>query len=323
MTCGIYLLTNKINGKVYVGQSTDIEGRWLCHQTGRARGQPKLDRAFLKYGSGAFTYDILEVCEADVDVLNKLEVKWGVLLRAIEDGYNCKLGGRGCVVVSEETRRRISQGQKGKKLSADHIEKIRKMNKGRVHTAETRAKVSAAGMGRRCTAETREKRSRSLKGRKFSEEHRRKLSERMKGSERAIALGNLNKARRGVPLSEEHRRAVASSGVWDGRPWTDEMRAKLSGRVKSAEERKKLSEAHKGKPKSEEHRRRLSAINTDHARDARIKADLAMGQPTKHIAEAEGVHESSIYQILDRFKRDGVMVPHMLAASQRTIEMFT
>ena len=28
---GIYKITNKINGKVYIGMSVDIEGRWKGH----------------------------------------------------------------------------------------------------------------------------------------------------------------------------------------------------------------------------------------------------------------------------------------------------
>lgn len=31
MICGIYKITNKVNGKIYIGQSVDIEGRWKGH----------------------------------------------------------------------------------------------------------------------------------------------------------------------------------------------------------------------------------------------------------------------------------------------------
>ena len=36
---GIYLIRNKINGKVYIGQSTDIHRRWMEHLRS---GQPEL-----------------------------------------------------------------------------------------------------------------------------------------------------------------------------------------------------------------------------------------------------------------------------------------
>lgn len=31
MTCGIYKIVNNINGKIYIGQSIDIERRWNAH----------------------------------------------------------------------------------------------------------------------------------------------------------------------------------------------------------------------------------------------------------------------------------------------------
>lgn len=33
--CGIYKITNKINGKVYIGQSIDIYDRWKTSQNSR------------------------------------------------------------------------------------------------------------------------------------------------------------------------------------------------------------------------------------------------------------------------------------------------
>lgn len=35
---GIYKITNKITGQIYIGQSTDIERRWIEHRTPKARG---------------------------------------------------------------------------------------------------------------------------------------------------------------------------------------------------------------------------------------------------------------------------------------------
>ena len=32
MTCGIYMIQNKINGKIYIGQAVDIEDRWKIHK---------------------------------------------------------------------------------------------------------------------------------------------------------------------------------------------------------------------------------------------------------------------------------------------------
>ena len=33
MSCGIYKITNLINNKVYIGQSQNIEHRWIAHKS--------------------------------------------------------------------------------------------------------------------------------------------------------------------------------------------------------------------------------------------------------------------------------------------------
>ena len=63
-------------------------------------------------------------------------------------------------------------------LAADHI---REHNKNRVVSEETRRKMSESGKGRVHSEETRQKISESGKGRVFGEDHRRKLSGSQKG----------------------------------------------------------------------------------------------------------------------------------------------
>jgi len=46
--------------------------------------------------------------------------------------------------LSDETRAKISAALKGRKLSAEHVDKIQKSKAGYRHSAETRAKMSAA-----------------------------------------------------------------------------------------------------------------------------------------------------------------------------------
>jgi len=59
---GIYKITNKINGKVYIGQSWDIEKRWANEKSGRTNNH--LLKSFKKYGFENFHFEVLEnLCE--------------------------------------------------------------------------------------------------------------------------------------------------------------------------------------------------------------------------------------------------------------------
>lgn len=88
---GIYKITNKINGKSYIGQSNNIERRFQEHQTKGCLSRIPLDVAIQKYGKENFTYEILEKC--DTSKLNERETYWIQYYNTISNGYNCSLGG--------------------------------------------------------------------------------------------------------------------------------------------------------------------------------------------------------------------------------------
>ena len=73
MGSGIYLITNRINGKQYVGQSINLIKRWNQHKTESRRNVPRtiIDKALKKYGIENFDFDI--ILECDLDMLDKWE----------------------------------------------------------------------------------------------------------------------------------------------------------------------------------------------------------------------------------------------------------
>ena len=73
--------------------------------------------------------------------------------------------------MSEETRRKMSESNKGLKRSDESRRKMSEAHKGHIVSEETRIKISEANKGR----------TSPMKGRTLSEEHRRKLSEALKG----------------------------------------------------------------------------------------------------------------------------------------------
>lgn len=103
--CGIYKITNLINGKIYIGQSIDIYRRWKQHKKiGRNLSEDKyvkdydkvLYRAMRKYGIDSFEFSIIEKCEESM--LYKREQYWIEFYgstTAENKGYNLNDGGAG------------------------------------------------------------------------------------------------------------------------------------------------------------------------------------------------------------------------------------
>lgn len=134
-------------------------------------------------------------------------------------------------IYTEETRRKISESKKGKKLSEECKIKLSLSHSGKKHH----------NYGKHLSEEIRMKISDSLKGIKITEETRRKLSEALKGEK------NPNY---GKHPSEETRRKISKAH---------------KGKKLSDETRQKLSESHRGekayfygKHLSYEHKRRIA-----------------------------------------------------------------
>lgn len=106
---GIYKITNKLNGKAYVGQSNDIERRFKEHQQKGESSRIPLDVAIQKYGKDNFTYEILEECQ--LNELNQKEKYWISTLNTIENGYNCSEGGDQQSVGENNGRSKITEEQ--------------------------------------------------------------------------------------------------------------------------------------------------------------------------------------------------------------------
>lgn len=66
---GIYKISNKQNGKYYVGSSHNIEKRFNQHQRTLELGchhNEHLQRAWAKYGSSSFIFEVVEECTPEV-----------------------------------------------------------------------------------------------------------------------------------------------------------------------------------------------------------------------------------------------------------------
>ena len=89
---GIYKITNKLNGKVYIGQSNNIERRFKEHINKRTTAWSSIRPAILKYGVENFSFEVLEECS--IEELNKREEYWIKYYGSFgEKGYNLNPGG--------------------------------------------------------------------------------------------------------------------------------------------------------------------------------------------------------------------------------------
>lgn len=62
---GIYKIVNNVNGRVYVGRSSDIEARWLEHKKAlnkKKHFSKELQNDWDTYGKDSFSFEIVEKC---------------------------------------------------------------------------------------------------------------------------------------------------------------------------------------------------------------------------------------------------------------------
>lgn len=156
----IYLITNTINNKKYVGQTLreDINQRWKQHKAKKSIGRC-LKAAYEKHGVENFLFQIICICFNED--CNKYEEEYIKKYNTISpNGYNLESGGKNNF-THPDTKKLISEKLKGRKLSEERIEKMKQGMRNYIITDIKRKEINM-------------KISNKLKGKKLSEEEKNK-----------------------------------------------------------------------------------------------------------------------------------------------------
>jgi group I intron endonuclease len=128
----IYKITNKVNGKIYIGQTKrNYKERWYKHKNFNSPNYkcPILKQAFIKYGVENFIFEVIEECSEE----ERLEKEKNYIIEydcIAPKGYNFLPGGFGGGFLNrthtEETKEKISlAGKKFREENPDYYETYR------------------------------------------------------------------------------------------------------------------------------------------------------------------------------------------------------
>ena len=281
----IYLITDTTNGKQYVGQhhydKEELDSNY--------HGSGHIIKMIYKKRPETLEEKYLKTCYSQTE-LDEWEKYFIFTFNTLHpNGYNLEEGGRGGV-PSEETRRKISNANKGR--PAPNKGKP-SPNKGKPMSEEQKKKISVANKGKLMSEEQKKKLSDINKGKPapnkgipMSEEQKKKLSESLKGKTTWIkgkhhseeTKKKISVANKGKHLSDQTKQKISESISGEKHPMfgkhhSEETKKKLSeslkglfsgekhpmfGKHHSEESKKKISEKQKGKKLSEETRRKMS-----------------------------------------------------------------
>lgn len=88
----IYKIENKINHKVYIGQSNNVKERWVSHCTPSAANHAVVSRAIQKYGKENFDFSVIESDVENYDERERYLIKYYDCI--VPKGYNVTTGGQ-------------------------------------------------------------------------------------------------------------------------------------------------------------------------------------------------------------------------------------
>lgn len=192
--CGIYKITSP-SGRVYVGQSIDIEKRFRAYRSLTFNNkQTLIARSLKKHGHENHSFEIIAECLPEK--LNDLEIFYIAQFNSFnsETGLNLKSGGRSGGMCSEEVKKKLRKPK----------------------SKEAKEKYRRAALGRTYGEETKEKHRQRMKGNKY-----------LAGSNHMIGFKHSEETK--AIIKEKRKSQIMPTGF--KRPWTDEHKKTMSIRM--------------------------------------------------------------------------------------------
>ena len=114
----IYIVTNSVNGKQYIGITNSLSKRWNKHKNAKG-GAPALHASIKKYGLDSFVFT--HYADAfDAESAKSIEIMLIAEHNTLAPcGYNLTSGGDGTLEPTEDLRKRLSDSHKGKTQSEE------------------------------------------------------------------------------------------------------------------------------------------------------------------------------------------------------------
>lgn len=161
---GVYIITNLINNKHYVGKATRLKARLLSHKNDLINNRhtnSHLQNSFNEYGLDNFSFEPLDFY--DVRFISSMENWWCNMLNTHDRNYGFNILPTNPdderLFQSEETKVKISISNTGKKRDLEHRKRLSEISSKQVHTPERKERVRLKHLGSKRSEESRKRMS--------------------------------------------------------------------------------------------------------------------------------------------------------------------
>jgi group I intron endonuclease len=155
----IYLVTNSVTGKKYVGLSKQIKKRWGEHLSAARTGSPyPLHRAIRKYGPEKFEVVCLETIRTSREDLEAAE-KHHISVQECKapQGYNLTSGGEGVDFSVPGVRERMIEGARRRSATPEWKKSVAEAAVRRANDSEVQARLTEGCRERSASTEWKQK----------------------------------------------------------------------------------------------------------------------------------------------------------------------